>query len=196
MSDDTKDIIEKYENETISFVATEDDLKSIVHNNIIKQNDVELKTTDENMEKTIITRGEFTEKGEVSIKPIEFEQHEIVEAPKTGNELVTDYQYIRSNIYSITERSIEALNNLVQIADQSQHPRAYEVVGLLVNSIANAQKSLMEMHREKAKIEGLVQKNQPEVVNNNLFVGNTAQLDEIISKMSKKKKKIKENTDE
>jgi hypothetical protein len=171
MSDDKKDIIEKYENETNSFVATEDDLKSIVNTTIEKTNSTDKESTENN------------------ISPIEFEQHELVEAPKTENELVTDYQYIRSNIYSITERSIEALNNLVQIADQSQHPRAYEVVGLLVNSIANAQKSLMEMHKEKAKIEGIVQKNQPEVVNNNLFVGNTAQLDEIISKMSKKKRK-------
>lgn len=200
MSDDTKDIIEKYENQTESFVATEEDLKSIVGQDVkFSKEDLSIKNhkkIEEIDKKTIITKGEFVEKGEVTIKPIEFEQHDIIEAPKTENELVTDYQYIRSNIYSITERSIEALNNLVQIADQSQHPRAYEVVGLLVNSIANAQKSLMEMHREKAKIEGIVQKNQPEVVNNNLFVGNTAQLDEIISKMSKKKKKVKDVSDE
>lgn len=106
--------------------------------------------------------------------------------PVSSNDLATDYQYIRTNLYSITERSVDALNNLVQIADQSQHPRAYEVVALLVNTIASAQKDLMSIHREKAKIEGIVAKSQPEVVNNNLFVGNTAQLDEIIKKMTKK----------
>ena len=106
--------------------------------------------------------------------------------PISGNDLSTDYQYIRTNLYSITERSIDALNNLVQIADQSQHPRAYEVVALLVNTIASAQKDLMTIHREKAKIENVIAKSQPEVVNNNLFVGNTAQLDEIIAKMTKK----------
>ena len=99
----------------------------------------------------------------------------------TGNELSTDYQYVRTNLYAITERSIDALNNLVQIADQSQHPRAYEVVALLVNTIASAQKDLMTIHSQKAKIEGTVAKNQPDVINNNLFVGNTAQLDENVS---------------
>lgn len=116
--------------------------------------------------------------------PIQFEEKQLVEAPQ-GSEISTDYQYIRNNLYTITERSIEALNNLVQIADQSQHPRAYEVVALMVNSIASAQKDLMNIHHQKVKIEGLSSKNSPEVVNNNLFVGNTAQLDEIIKKMTK-----------
>ena len=133
-----------------------------------------------------VGKGEFPTNDQTTPAPIKFEEKVIVEAPKTGSELSTDYQYIRTNLYTITERSIEALNNLVQIADQSQHPRAYEVVALMVNSIANAQKDLMNIHKEKAKIEATSAKNGPEVVNNNLFVGNTAQLDEIIKNMSKK----------
>ena len=76
----------------------------------------------------------------------------------------------------------------MQIADQSQHPRAYEVVALLVNTIANAQKDLLGIHTSRAKIDAIKSKSNkaPEVVNNNLFVGNTAQLDEIIKKMNKK----------
>lgn len=112
---------------------------------------------------------------------------EPVQSGDTNADLTTDYNYIRTNLYSITERSIDALNNLVQIAEQSQHPRAYEVVALLVNTIASAQKDLMSIHRERAKIDGIAAKNSPEVVNNNLFVGNTAELDEIIKKMTQKK---------
>jgi hypothetical protein len=104
-----------------------------------------------------------------------------------NKDLQTDYNYIRTNLYAITERSVDALNNLVQIAEQSQHPRAYEVVALLVNTIASAQKDLMSIHREKAKIHGISAKNSPEVVNNNLFVGSTSELDEIIKKMTQKK---------
>lgn len=163
MSDD---IIKKYESVN-SFVATEEDLKTITNSTTTSK----------------IDRGEFKHT-EQNISPIQFEEKSLVEAPKTGDDLKTDYQYIRTNLYSITERSIEALNNLVQIADQSQHPRAYEVVALLVNTIANAQKDLMTIHREKAKIEGIVNKSSPEVINNNLFVGNTAQLDEIIKNMT------------
>lgn len=170
-----KDIIKKYETESKSFVATEDDLKTIQ----------EFASQDSNKD-AVITKGEF-KTNDVTLKPVKFEEKPVITAPQTGDDLKTDYNYIRTNIYAITERSVEALNNLVQIADQSQHPRAYEVVALLVNTIANAQKDLMTIHQQKAKIEGTILKNQPEVVNNNLFVGNTAQLDEIISKMSLKK---------
>lgn len=170
-----KDLIKKYETQKESFVATEDDLK------LIQGFASETSKTE-----AVITRGEF-KTNDVKLQPVQFEEKPPVVAPSTGDDLKTDYNYIRTNIYAITERSVEALNNLVQIADQSQHPRAYEVVALLVNTIANAQKDLMTIHQQKAKIEGTILKNQPEIVNNNLFVGNTAQLDEIISKMSGKK---------
>lgn len=158
MSDDNSKKIEKNR-----FVASEEDIKNIPKND------------------TVETSGVFFEP---SLEVVS----EAARTPvvKDGsNDLATDYQYMRTNLYVITERSIEALNNLAQIADQSQHPRAYEVVALLVNTIASAQKDLMTIHREKAKIEGIVAKSQPDVINNNLFVGNTAQLDEIIKKMAK-----------
>ena len=76
----------------------------------------------------------------------------------------------------------------MQIADQSQHPRAYEVVSQLVNTIASAQKDLISIHTTRAKIDALKNKGKsPDVVNNNLFVGNTAQLDDIIKNMNKKR---------
>jgi hypothetical protein len=160
---DNKNVLKKYDVEN-SFVATEDDLKSLVS------------TTTE----TPVTKTQTA--------PVQFEKQEPVQPPTSENDLSTDYQYIRTNLYTITERSIDALNNLVQIADQSQHPRAYEVVALLVNTIANAQKDLIGIHTSRAKIDAIKNKGgkSPEVVNNNLFVGNTAQLDEIIKKMNKK----------
>lgn len=171
-----KDIIKKYETQAdTSFVATEDDLKVIQEF-----------ASQESKKEAVITKGEF-KTNDIKLTPVQFEEKPVITAPTTENDLKTDYQYIRTNLYAITERSVDALNNLVQIADQSQHPRAYEVVALLVNTIANAQKDLMTIHQQKAKIEGTILKNQPEVVNNNLFVGNTAQLDEIISKMTLKK---------
>jgi hypothetical protein len=167
-----KDVVKKYDVEQNSFVATEEDLKSLVT------------PVAQQAPKTQTAQPEPPE----ATPPVQFEKKEIVAAPHTENDLSTDYQYIRTNLYTITERSIDALNNLVQIADQSQHPRAYEVVALLVNTIANAQKDLMGVHTSQAKIDAIKNKGNksPEVVNNNLFVGNTAQLDEIIKKMNKK----------
>jgi hypothetical protein len=161
-----KDVIKKYDVEQSSFVATEEDLKSLVS------------TTE-----TPVAQPKPPE----AAPPVKFEKKDLVAAPNSENDLSTDYQYIRTNLYTITERSIDALNNLVQIADSSQHPRAYEVVALLVNTIANAQKDLLGIHTSRAKIDAIKNKGKsPEVVNNNLFVGNTAQLDEIIKKMNKK----------
>lgn len=161
-----KDVIKKYDVEQSSFVATEEDLKTLVS------------TTE-----TTVAQPKPPE----AVPPVKFEKKDLVAAPNSENDLSTDYQYIRTNLYTITERSIDALNNLVQIADSSQHPRAYEVVALLVNTIANAQKDLLGIHTSRAKIDAIKNKGKsPEVVNNNLFVGNTAQLDEIIKKMNKK----------
>lgn len=159
------DLIKKYDTNTNPFVASEEELKII-----------------QNSSQSFLSN----EKIENDSQIIEFQPSSVVEPPKNSDDLNTDYNYIRTNLYTITERSIEALNNLVQIADQSQHPRAYEVVALLVNTISGAQKDLMSIHKDKHKLTGEIQKNSPEVVNNNLFVGNTAQLDEIISKMTKK----------
>jgi Terminase DNA packaging enzyme len=174
MSDDN--ILKKYE-QTQSFVATEDDLKSLVG-------------ASTQQTATAVVKNSSTTEPTADSNPIAFEKKDAVEPPNSDNELVTDYQYIRTNLYTITERSIDALNNLVQIADQSQHPRAYEVVALLVNTIANAQKDLLGIHTSRAKIDALKSKTaakSPDVINNNLFVGNTAQLDEIIKNMNKKK---------
>lgn len=178
-----KNIIEQYDSEVDSTATTEDELKSIQTKSYV--------ATPQQVEtvkkEAFVQRGEFVQKDvtKEEVGVIEFAEKAVVEAPKTSAELSTDYQYIRTNLYTITERSIEALNNLVQIADQSQHPRAYEVVALMVNSIASAQKDLMNIHQQKAKIESISSKNSPEIVNNNLFVGNTAELDEIIKRMTK-----------
>lgn len=166
-----KNILSENDSEFNEFVATEDDLKQITNNIQIN-----------------------TQEDKVNIEPIQVKALLPSEAPKkeTHNlEIETDYNYVRNNLYTITERSVEALNNLSEIANQSQHPRAFEVLSLLVKTIADAQRDLIAVHKEKVKIQTEKQQQEadggPDIVNNNLFVGTTAQLDEIIAKMTKKK---------
>jgi hypothetical protein len=173
----TKNIIEQYDTDNSKSVDTEEQLKSPKIKSFV--------ATPESVDALKADISIASDGKESVAAPIMLDVKPPVEAPKTNEELNTDYQYIRNNLYTITERAVEALNNLVQIADQSQHPRAYEVVALMVNSIASAQKDLMNIHKERAKIDGISAKSKPDVVNNNLFVGNTAQLDEIIKQMSK-----------
>lgn len=164
------DILKKYEFSEQDFIATEEDLKTILEN-----------TEDS---KSFVDAAPKLEKPKPELPKIS----DVVVLDDKQNHLETDYNYIRNNLYTITEKSIDALNSLVDIAQQSQHPRAYEVISLMVNTIASAQKDLMAIHKDKKKIEtdtGVSEKS--EVVNNNLFIGNTAQLDEIIANMTKKK---------
>jgi hypothetical protein len=173
MSDD---IIRKNDLEFNQFVATEDDLQQISDNETTKH---------------IVPKGSI--RNAVEYSPVEFEQKDPVLAPTSDthdDDVELDYKYVRDNLYNITASSIEALNNLSQIANQSQHPRAFEVLSLLVKTIGDTQKDLMAIHKDKVKIaneKAKLNSGGAEVVNNNLFVGTTAQLDEIIAKMTKKK---------
>jgi hypothetical protein len=165
----SENIFDNYEFKPSDFVATEADLLAITgeisESKVVKSEKVKAELADEK-------------------KPT----IEIVESSSSEKDLQTDYNYIRNNLYTITEKSISALENLVDIAQQSQHPRAYEVISLMVNTIASAQKDLMTIHKDKNKIESDSGKSEKtDVVNNNLFIGNTAQLDEIIANMTKKK---------
>lgn len=178
---DKKDLVKENDLEFNKFVATEEDLRAIT--------DTDVPTID-NPPKEVQTAN----KDGSPVEQVALETLPATIAPKKDShdeEVETDYNYIRTNLYTITERSVEALNDLSQIAGQSQHPRAYEVLSLLVKTIADAQKDLMSIHKEKVKIDAQKAEQHslqnPEVVNNNLFVGTTAQLDEIIAKMTKKK---------
>lgn len=95
-----------------------------------------------------------------------------------------DYEYARQNIYSIIETGAHALDELAQVAAQSQHPRAYEVLANLVKTMVEANKDLMNLKKTKAEIDNA---NPDQVTNNkvqnNLFVGSTAELQKLLSSM-------------
>jgi len=93
-----------------------------------------------------------------------------------------DFQIARSNLHGILMSGQEALNRMVDLADQSQHPRAYEVVATLINALTQANKDLLDLSKKKKDIIG----NAPEEkknVTNNLFVGSTAELQKMLKSM-------------
>jgi hypothetical protein len=93
-----------------------------------------------------------------------------------------DFQIARSNLHGILMNGQEALNRMVDLADQSQHPRAYEVVATLINALTQANKDLLDLSKKKKDIIG----NAPEekkTVTNNLFVGSTAELQKMLKSM-------------
>ena len=100
-----------------------------------------------------------------------------------GNQQVTDdFEYARGNMIAAIEKGQEALNGVLEVAGMSQHPRAYEVAATLVKTLADANKDLLELQKRKKDLTGVGP--NPTTVNNNLFVGSTAELQQLIKKQN------------
>lgn len=109
----------------------------------------------------------------------------LAEKPKAEEN--NDYEYARQNIYRVIETGANALDELAQVAAQSQHPRAYEVLTQLVKTMVDANKDLMHLKKTKVEIEKITDTPHDNMgnnkVQNNLFVGSTAELQKFISSM-------------
>lgn len=101
-----------------------------------------------------------------------------------------DYEYARQNIYSIIETGANALDELAQVATQTQHPRAFEVLATMVKTLVDANKDLLNIKKTKIEIqkaaEGPVEGLGNNKVQNNLFVGSTAELQKFLKDMRNK----------
>ena len=93
-----------------------------------------------------------------------------------------DFEYARGNMISAIEKGQEALSGVLEVAGMSQHPRAYEVAATLVKTLADANKDLLELQKRKKDLTGVGP--NPTTVNNNLFVGSTAELQQLIKKQN------------
>jgi hypothetical protein len=95
-----------------------------------------------------------------------------------------DFKYTRDNLYNVVENGMRALESLVEVAEQSQHPRAYEVVATWMKTISDANKDLLEIRRKKQ----LIDKNDgvastAKTVNNNLFLASTKDLQKLLKEI-------------
>jgi len=87
-----------------------------------------------------------------------------------------DYDYTRGNLYSIIEKGQEAINGILDLAQESEMPRAYEVAGQLIKSVSDATDKLMDLQKKLKDVEEEKASKGPSTVNNALFVGSTAEL--------------------
>ena len=99
-----------------------------------------------------------------------------------------DYEYTRGNLYSIIEKGQEALNGILELAQESEMPRAYEVAGQLIKNVADATDKLMKLQKELKDVNEESAKG-PTNVTNALFVGSTADLAKLLKSESKKDNK-------
>ena len=98
----------------------------------------------------------------------------------TKDEITRDYEYTRGNLYSIIEKGQEAIDGILELAQESEMPRAYEVAGQLIKSVSDATDKLMDLQKKLKDVNEETQSKGPNTVNNPLFVGSTAELAKLI----------------
>lgn len=107
----------------------------------------------------------------------------IVKAEDNTSESERDYKYARQNFIDIIEKGANALEELMDVAVQSQHPRAYEVLATTMKTLIDANKDLVEMSRKNNPEPEQKQASNSNKVTNNLFVGSTHDLQQILRDM-------------
>ena len=111
-----------------------------------------------------------------------------VDSDSTAIELVSvdkgdikkDYDYTRANLYSLIEKGQEAINGILELAGEGGSPRAYEVAGQLIKSVADTTDKLMDLQKKLKDVEEESTKSTTNVTNNSLFVGSTAELSKLL----------------
>jgi hypothetical protein len=118
--------------------------------------------------------------GELIVKDIDIEATDI-----TNNEKIdSDYDSSRGNLRELLIQGKDALDHALLVAKQSEHPRAFEVVGTLIKQLADVNQQLMDVHQQKKKLEGSSKEKPKHTTNNSLFVGSTAELSKMIKDMN------------
>ena len=108
------------------------------------------------------------------------EQKRKEQIQKLTDDVSKDYDYTRGNLYSLIEKGQEAINGIMEVAGETASPRAYEVAGQLIKSVADTTDKLADLHKKVKEIEEDNPKKQNTVTNNALFVGSTSELSKML----------------
>ena len=99
---------------------------------------------------------------------------------KDVNDIEQDYDYTRANLYSLIEKGQESLNGIMELAGESASPRAYEVAGQIIKSVADTTDKLMELQKKVKEVDEEKAKSPSQVTNNAVFVGSTSDLSKML----------------
>ena len=98
----------------------------------------------------------------------------------SGTDVRKDYEYTRANLYSLIEKGQEAINGIMEVAEEGASPRAYEVAGQLIKSVADTTDKLIDLQKKLKDVEGDTKKTTNNVTNNAVFVGSTSELQKML----------------
>ena len=117
-----------------------------------------------------------------NIEPVSRET-EVVSSPSNSidvesDDISKDYSYTRASLYSLLEKGQEAIDGALEVAQSSDHPRAYEVAGNLIKNVSEVAEKLIDLQKKIKDIDNKY--NGPKNVTNALFVGSTAELSKLL----------------
>ena len=109
---------------------------------------------------------------------------QVVKLPTRHENMETDYKYARENLYDLVERGQDAIDGILQLSKETEHPRAYEVAGQLIKTVGETAEKLIDLQQKLKKLEGEDQKIGQQ--HNHLYVGSTSELQKFLKKNDKK----------
>ena len=127
------------------------------------------------IDKALEVKAEITER----IKP----KKKVVQV--SGDAPQQDYEYSRAQLYNLVEKGQEAVNGILDVCQDSQHPRAYEVAGQLIKHVADTTDKLIDLQKKMKDLDE--DKSGPKNVTNAMFVGSTSDLQKMLKQMGKDK---------
>ena len=117
--------------------------------------------------------------GAVELAKSEPVQKKVIPRPKENDDIENDYKYQRENFYNLVEKGTDAIEGILEIARESEHPRTYEVAGNLIKQVAEVTEKLGDLQEKMKKLKE-VPNSAPKNVTNALFVGSTAELQKML----------------
>ena len=126
---------------------------------------------------------------EIVKEPVNKPTRTTIKKPKGDSpEIQKDYEYSRAQLYSLIEKGQEAVDGILEVAQESESARSYEVAGQLIKHVADTADKLMDLQKKVKDIEEVDTKQTTQVTNNSLFVGSTAELQKMLKQTMKDSK--------
>ena len=128
----------------------------------------------------VIEKGLKITESDLDINPVSGRNEVIVQQDMGDvNDAQADYEYQREQFYKLVDRGSVAIDGILELAKESEHPRAYEVAGQLIKNVAEVTEKLGDLQEKMRKLKE-VPDSGPKSVTNALFVGSTAELQKML----------------
>lgn len=113
---------------------------------------------------------------------IKQESKAIVKRPKRSESIENDYKYARENLYNLVERGQDAIDGILELSKETEHPRAYEVAGQLIKTVSDTAEKLLDIQKKLKDLEKEDEQQKIGTQHNHLYVGSTSELQKFLKK--------------